>query len=222
VLTELEERIDPPHTALLVVDMQNDFCSEGGMIARLGNDVSAAKGIAPRLNALIEAARDAGVLVVFIKNRSRADGAYNAPPDLLRRLTSYAKEEDLLITEEGSWGEEIIDELRRAPQDVIVIKHRPDAFERTQLGLVLRSNGIASVVVTGTATFACVESTARRALMEDLYVTVVADCVASTDEGLQEASLRVMRAFFGDDAVCTSDRLTAAWGRPPAAGSTLD
>lgn len=212
VFTELEERADPAHTALIVVDMQNDFCSKGGMIDQLGHDISSARTTIPRLRMLIHAARQAGVLVVFIKNRSRPDGKLNAPSDLSRRL-SYAHEDNLLITSEGSWGEEIIDELRPHAEDVIVYKHRPDAFERTQLGLILRSNGIASVVITGTATFACVESTARRALMEDFYVTVIEDCVCATDPEVHQASLKVMGAFFGHDCICPSEHLVGIWER---------
>lgn len=217
VRDRLEDRVEPARTAVLVVDMQNDFCTEGGMIDRIGADIGSVRAMIPRLARLLDDARRAGALVVFIKNRSRPDGRYNAPADLARRLLTYAKEDDLLITTEGSWGEEIVPELPLQPSDVTVIKHRPDAFERTQLGLILRSSGIESVVVTGTATFACVESTARRALMEDYYVTVVEDCVGATDPALQEASLTVMKAFFGASCVVTADDVTRAWQKVAAA-----
>lgn len=211
VLTDLEERVTPDHTALIVVDMQNDFCTEGGMIHRLGSDLGSVRGIVPRLQRLLHVAREAGVLIIYIKNRSHPDGRYSAPADLARRLLTYAPIDDPLITKEGSWGEEIIEELRPQQEDVIIYKHRPDAFERTQLGLVLRSNGIKSVVVTGTATFACVESSARRAMMEDFYVTVIEDCSAATDPALHQASLHAMKAFFGDTCVCPAERLISAW-----------
>lgn len=211
IFTELNEKTAPEHTALLIVDMQNDFCAEGGMIERIGGDISVVRSIIPNLQKVIRSARSAGVMVVYIRNRSRADGKYNAPADLARRLLSYAPEQDLLITKEGSWGELIVDELQPQPEDVTVFKHRPDAFERTQLSLILRSNGIKTVVVTGTATFACVESTARRALMEDFYVQVIEDCAASTDAGLHNASIEVMKAFFGEDSICTCSDITSAW-----------
>jgi len=207
----IEDRLVPAHTALIVVDMQNDFCSPGGMIDRIGADIRPVRAIIPRLAQLVSQARQAGIQVVFIKNRSRPDGRYNASSDLLRRLLTYAKEDDLLITSEGSWGEEVIPELEQRPEDLVVIKHRPDAFQGTPLNLLLRSNEIANVVITGTATFACVESTARRALMEDYYVTIVEDCVAATDLSLHEASLKLMRAFFGDACVVDATTVSNAW-----------
>jgi nicotinamidase-related amidase len=207
----LEDRLVPSRTALLVVDMQNDFCSPGGMIDRLGGDIRPVREIIPTLARLVSHARRVGTQIVYIKNRSRPDGRYNAPSDLLRRLLTYAREDDLLITTEGSWGEEVIPELETRPDDLVVVKHRPDAYQGTPLDLLLRSNGIANVVITGTATFACVESTARRALMEDYYVTIVEDCVAATDPVLHEASIKLMRAFFGDACVVSSEAVMNAW-----------
>ena len=213
VFTELTERTATEHTALVVVDVQNDFCSEGGLINQLGGTLTLAKQMLPRLRALIEHARANAVKVVYIKNRNRPDGAYNSPSDLARRLETYAEEHNLLITLEGSWGEEVVAEVAPKPGEVIVYKHRPDAFERTDLDLVLRSNGVKSVVITGTATFACVESTARRALMKDYYVTVVEDCVSATEEDLHHASLKVMRAFFGSGCVRKSEEVLEVWNR---------
>lgn len=210
-----EERVAPSRTALIVVDMQNDFCSAGGMMDRLGTDVGLVQATVPVLAGLLAAARAAGVLVVYLQNRTRSDGRYSAPADLLRKYLTYADEDDLLITLEGSWGEQVIAELEPERGDVVV-KHRPDGFERTQLGLILRSNGIESVLITGTSTFACVESTARRALMEDYYVTVIEDCVAATDADLQAASLTVMRAFFGAECVVPARVLAEVWAAAKA------
>lgn len=216
VLDRLEERVAPSRTALIVVDMQNDFCSAGGMMDRLGTDVGLVQATVPVLAGLLAAARAAGVLVVYLQNRTRSDGRYSAPADLLRKYLTYADEDDLLITLEGSWGEQVIAELELERGDVVIVKHRPDGFERTQLGLILKSNGIESVLITGTSTFACVESTARRALMEDYYVTVVEDCVAATDGDLQAASLTVMRAFFGTECVVPARVLAEVWAAAKA------
>lgn len=215
VLDRLEERVASPRTALVVVDMQNDFCSAGGMMDRLGANVGLVQATVPVLAELLAAARAAGVLVVYLQNRTRSDGRYSAPADLLRKYLTYADEEDLLITLEGSWGEQVIAELEPERGDVVIVKHRPDGFERTQLGLILKSNGIESVLIAGTSTFACVESTAR-ALMEDYYVTVVEDCVAATDSDLQAASLTVMRAFFGAECVVPARVLAEVWAAAKA------
>jgi nicotinamidase-related amidase len=211
VYTTLAERIAPEHTALLVVDVQNDFCTENGMIHRLFGNIDLAVEMIPRLKKLVISARNAGARVVFIKNCCVPDGAYHSPADLARRLDTYGEAEDILITLEGSWGEELVDGLQVEESDLVIRKYRPDAFAGTSLAQALRSNAIESVIVTGTATFACVESTARRALMEDFYVTVVEDCVATPDVSIHNASLNIMLNFFGKHGVCLSEDVITIW-----------
>ena len=211
VYTTLAERIAPEHTALLVVDVQNDFCAENGMIHRIFGDIRLATEMIPRLRKLVTSARNAGASVVFIKNCCSPDGSYHSPADLARRLDTYGESENILITLEGSWGEAVVDGLQVEKTDLVIRKYRPDAFTGTSLAQALRSNAVESVIVTGTATFACVESTARRALMEDFYVTVVEDCVATSDVTIHNASLNIMRSFFGKHGVCRSEDIIAIW-----------
>lgn len=212
--TALEDRISPRETALLIIDMQNDFCSPGGITDRSSGDISRVQSIIPIISELLEAARNVGVLPIFIKNQSRPDGLTNAPSDLARRLMTYATESDLLATPEGSWGEQVVPALSPEPNDVIVPKLRPDAFEGTVLDIVLRSTGRKNLLITGTATHACVATTARRGLMMDYFVTVVQDGVAASDESVHLAALHVMRAFFGNNAVVNAKAVLRNWGSP--------
>jgi nicotinamidase-related amidase len=114
----------------------------------------------------------------------------------------------LLYTIEGTPGQEIIAELTPEPGDLIVRKYRSSGFWGTNLDLLLRSNGIESVIVTGCTTEGCVESTARDALFNDYYVVLPEDCLASDDRRQHEASLFLMRHRFD---VVSSDDILSCW-----------
>jgi nicotinamidase-related amidase len=116
--------------------------------------------------------------------------------------------EPLLYTVEGTPGQEIIPELAPEAGDLIVQKYRSSGFWGTNLDMLLRSNVIKTVIMTGCTTEGCVESTARDALFNDYYVVLPEDCVASDDPRQHEASLFLMRHRFD---VVTSDDILAVW-----------
>ncbi|MEP6811981.1 MAG: isochorismatase family cysteine hydrolase [Actinomycetota bacterium] len=212
VFTELSELVDPAHTALVVVDMQRDFCVPGWAFDRLGVDISMYPPLIPRLARLIEGARAAQLPVVYIQMTVLPNGASDSPAQLrfnLRlHLASHADVEPLQYTADGSEGQGIIDELAPHEGDLIVKKYRSSGFWGTNLDLLLRSNGIRSVVMTGCTTEGCVESTARDALFNDYYVVIAEDCVASDDREQHEASLLLMRHRF--DIAC-ADEILGIW-----------
>jgi len=111
----------------------------------------------------------------------------------------------LKYTVEGTEGQQIIPELAPKPGDVVVRKYRSSGFWGTNLDMLLRSNGIKSIVITGATTEGCVESTARDGLFNDYYVIVPEDCVASDDPAQHDASLLLMRHRF--DVVPSSEIL---------------
>ena len=116
-----------------------------------------------------------------------------------------------------SEGQRIIDELAPCDGDLIVKKYRSSGFWGTNLDMLLRSNGIQSVIITGITTEGCVESTARDALFNDYYVVIVEDCVASDDREQHDASLLLMRHRFD---IASADEILAIWaGRPTATAS---
>ena len=209
LLTTLAERVDPRHTALLVVDMQNDYCSPGGAGERNGRDVSSAQAIIPPLARLIDAGRVAGVRMVFLKYTVGPGEAGLSGPEVMRRGRIFANVESTI---KGSWGHDLVEGLPfDAARDVVIEKRRLSAFVGTELDHYLKG-WAKTVIVTGTVTQGCVETTVRDAACYDYYVAVPADCVATTTAELQEAGLASMRTFLRyDDAITSSARLIDIW-----------
>ena len=212
VYTTVAELVDRKHTALVIVDMQNDFCKTGWAFDRLGIDLSMYPSMIPRLSRLLSGARNVGVPVFYIQ-MTVLPGRISESPAQIRfnlrlHLESHGATQPLLYTIEGTPGQEIIAELTPEPGDLIVRKYRSSGFWGTNLDLLLRSNGIESVIVTGCTTEGCVESTARDALFNDYYVVLPEDCLASDDRRQHEASLFLMRHRFD---VVSSDDILSSW-----------
>jgi len=163
--------------------------------------------MAKHLPGFIELARRAGVLVVFVRcdystphNRYLSDvwleqaarrqgGGYTLSP----------------VCQSGECGAEYYG-VRPDATDIVVTKHRYDAFHGTDLDLILRSNGVRTVVLTGVSTHVCVETTARTAFVRDYYTVVVADGCAAYSAQEHEASLKVIDRFFAEVAVLDAIR----------------
>jgi nicotinamidase-related amidase len=212
VFTTLAELVDPRHTALVVVDMQRDFCIPGGAFDRLGVDISMYPPMIPRLARLIEGARAAGVPVIYIQMTVLPGRASESPAqirfNLRLHLGADGVVEPLSYTPDGSTGQEVIPELAPQDGDWMVKKYRSSAFWGTNLDMLLRSNGIKSIVVSGCTTEGCVESTARDGLFADYYVVIPEDCVASDHRDQHDASLLLMRHRFD---LASSDEILSEW-----------
>jgi nicotinamidase-related amidase len=212
VFTTLEELVDPAHAALLVVDMQRDFCTPGGAFDKLGVDISMYPPMVPRLARLIDGARAAGVPVFYIQMTVLPGRISDSPAqirfNLRLHLGSDGVVEPLDYTPDGSEGQQIIPELAPRDGDVVVKKYRSSAFWGTNLDLLLRANGIKTCLVSGCTTEGCVESTARDAMFGDYYVVIPEDCVASDDRAQHDASLLLMRHRFD---LATSDAILGVW-----------
>ncbi len=203
VLKTLKERCDPRWSALLVVDVQNDFVSPSGSAAQRGDDVSAAQASVPTLIRLIDQARRVGLTVVYIKT---THSEWTDTPSWIYRKSQQSA---LNTCREGTWGAEFYDGISPLPGERVVIKHRYSAFINTDLNTVLKAKGVESVLVTGIATNVCVETTARDAYMFDYYVTMVEDCSASYDARLHENTLENIRRHFG--MVASSEEIMETW-----------
>jgi ureidoacrylate peracid hydrolase len=212
VFTTLEELVDPAHAALLVVDMQRDFCTPGGAFDKLGVDISMYPAMVPRLARLIDGARAAGVPVFHIQMTVLPGRISDSPAqirfNLRLHLGSDGVVEPLDYTPDGSEGQQIIPELAPRDGDVVIKKYRSSAFWGTNLDLLLRANGIKTCVVSGCTTEGCVESTARDAMFGDYYVVIPEDCVASDDRAQHDASLLLMRHRFD---LAPSDAILGVW-----------
>jgi len=211
LLTTLEQKIDPAHAALIVVDMQNDFCAAGGMMDLEEADLGAVQAMAERLPDVLDAARSAGVLVVFVRNvYSTERNVYLSDvwleQMLRRRGDSYTVRE---VCGADSWQGDFYGGIAPREGEPIVTKHRYGAFHNTDLEMILRVHGIRTVVLTGVATNACVETTAREAFVHDYYVVFAADGTACYSEEAHEATLRTIDKYFG--VVVGLDEVVDVW-----------
>jgi nicotinamidase-related amidase len=207
-LTTLEEIVSPERAALIVVDLQNDFCSVGGAWNSRGYDVGAMPDVIANSKRLIDGAREAGVPVIYIQ-MSKLPNLMSLSPSYFRfMIDKNDLDVESLGCEPDTWGIEIVPEVAPQPGELVIPKWRSSAFVGTPLELVLRSNGIESVIVCGVATHACVESTVRDAFNNDFYVALVEDCVGAFDQHLHDAAMTVLR---GRVDVVTCDQVREAW-----------
>ena len=212
VFETLEELVRPTHTALIVIDMQNDFCTRGGYYDANGRDVTGIAATVPKIADLVEAARASDVLTIWIQQALLPDAAADSPAWLRRRTRGIHPPEWALF---GTWGYEFVEHLTPLPGEPVVMKHRSSALVGTPLDLILRSNQIQTVAVTGCVTQGCVESTARDATFLDYYVVLVADCVGTTDKLLHEASLHCQQTRYD---FATSELVARAWQASQSGG----
>jgi nicotinamidase-related amidase len=219
VLSSLGELVDPSRAALVLVDLQKDFMDEDGEFSRLGIDLSMYPPVRRRLADLLGAARAAGVLVVHVQMSTLPGRASDSPAQIRFNMKMHeevtAEKPPLSYTVIGTRGHEFIEESTPVEGEIVVAKWRSSGFWGTNLDLVLRSNGIETVVLAGCTTEGCVESTARDAMFNDYYVVLVEDCVASDDRAQHEASLVLMRHRFD---LAASSEITVEW----AIGSAQD
>jgi ureidoacrylate peracid hydrolase len=206
--------IDTAQTAIVVVDMQNDFGSKGGMFDRAGIDIAPIQRVVAPISRVLESARHAGVKVIYLKMGFRPDLSDIGPPDSPNRLKParmrYGQrmqapdgtEGRILIR--GTWNTEIVDELKPQPEDIVLYKTRFSGFYQTGLDNILKTLNAKYLVVTGCTTSVCVESTVRDAMFRDYSCLLLDDCMAEpignvgNDSGSNhEASLLVIRALFG-------------------------
>jgi nicotinamidase-related amidase len=193
-LATLSDRVDPRHTALVLVDLQRDFCHPDGVMARLGEDLSAIANAVTQAARLLHAARVANMPVIHIR------AEYGAADSSDVSLFASSAASGTSCCRPDTDGCDFMPEVAPRPGEWIVVKHRFSAFVDTRLGLLLRSNGIRTIIVCGVATQCCVESTVRDAALRDYYVVVGKEATAARGrmQHLHEASLEVMNLFFAD------------------------
>lgn len=168
------------NAAILIVDMLNDFCKEGGaMVLKEGLEV-----VEP-LQALIAAAKEKGVPVIYVNDCHRQ----------VKHDREFEKRSPHCL--EGTWGAQVIDELQPKAGDYCVKKSRFSGFFQTDLDLLLRDLEVKTVVVTGVVTNICVRSTCHDAFFLGYQVIVPEDCVRATALREQESTLWDIETHFG-------------------------
>jgi ureidoacrylate peracid hydrolase len=191
--------IDPSRTAVLVIDMQHDFGSPGGMFDVAGIDVSCIRGVVAPIRRVLDGAREAGVPVVHVRMAHTPDlsdaGALDGP-HRVKHVRMRVGESEALV--EGTWNTEILPELEPLEGELVVTKTRYSGFYETDLDDTLRSLGAKYLVVTGCTTSICVESTVRDAMFRGYTCLVLEDCTAEPiGRENHDASLRAIQLLFG-------------------------
>lgn len=216
-------QLDPSATAVVVVDMQNDFASPGGMFDRAGIDITGVQAIVRNVGAVLDAARAAGVFVVYLKMGFRpdlADAGYPSSPTWLKHVPLDVGAEVVAPDGEPSrilirdcWNTEIVAELKPHADDAVLYKTRYSGFFGTELDEVLRDRHVKRLIVVGATTSVCVESTVRDAMFRDYHCLVVSDATAEpiaadSPRSNHEASLLTLELLFSQLAT-TSDVVTS-------------
>lgn len=212
VYSTLKEVVNPRHTAILVIDMQKDYCSKGGYFDKAGIDLTNGQKTLPRVIKLVDEGRKNGVKIVWIQNTTLKDGLSDSPAWLyLKAKAGLSK--PVPYTLEGDWGQEFVEGLVMKPGEPLIKKHRSSAFVSTDLDLVLRSLLVESVICAGTVTGGCVMMTALNAMHHNYYTVVARDCVCAPAApaawaALGEPALDIMKLLA---EVTTSDEIFKAW-----------
>ena len=197
-----EVRLDPARTALVVVDMQNDFVKEDGSLV-----VPDAEGTIPAIKSLLDGARGSGAKVVFTQDtHTEGDPEWDIWPEHVR---------------EGSWGWEIVDELAPSGDELVVRKVRYDAFYGTHLDHFLRLWNTKTVIVCGTVANICVHYTAASAALRWYDVVIPKDATSALDPFDLESSLR-QTAFLFNGTITTTEAVRLEEGDPEAYRSKLE
>lgn len=193
VRQSLEEILLPASTALLVIDIQNDFFDEEGVFAGAGRDMALAQAHLPNMRQLIAEWQALDLFTIFVRQVTLPDGRGDSPAWLRLKVRDGKSPS---YTLKGTWGADFCDGITPREEDPIVEKLRPDAFLGTSLDMLLKANGIDTTVVVGANTEGCVESTVRSSAHHDYYTVVAEDAVASSNVQFHDASLALMKERF--------------------------
>ena len=206
----------PSETALIVVDMQNAYSTLGGYLDKAGFDVSATGSVIERIQVAIEAARAAGILVIFFQNGWDKDyveaGGPGSPnwykSNALKTMRRQPELQGTLLAK-GTWDYDLVDQLKPMPGDIVMPKSRYSGFFNTPLDSTLRARGIRNLVFTGIATNVCVESTLRDGFFLEYFGVVLEDaCHQAGPRAAHDAALFNIETFFGwvssVDAFCSA------------------
>jgi nicotinamidase-related amidase len=216
-VASLPQRItlDLHRTALVVIDMQNDFCTEGGWVDHIGGDYRPDRAPIDPLNRLTPALRAHGVPIIWVNWGNRPDLA-NMPPNQLHLYKPKGVGTGLgdplpgsgaAVLQKDSWAAAIVDELIVQPQDLRVDKHRISGFWDTPLDSILRNLGIRTLLFAGVNTDQCVLCTLTDANFLGYGCVMVEDCCAtSSPQFCTDASVWNVRKCFGF-TTCTDDVL---------------
>ena len=220
-MTNLQD-LDPQATALIVIDMQRDFCSPGGYAHQAGLDIPRMQAVVAQVKALLAAARGAGLHVIHTREGHLPDLSDCPPAKLTRSVAagapigSHGPLGRLLVR--GEQGHDFVPELRPLASEHVIDKPGYGAFHKTTLGALLGAFGIRRLLLCGVTTEVCVHPTLREAVDRGFVCTTVGDATAASQPELQAPALAMIGVeggIFG--SVCsTADAVAALAGLPRA------
>jgi nicotinamidase-related amidase len=185
--------IDPKTTALVLIEYQNDFTSEGGVLHGAVSEVMEGTGMLDKTKEVVAAARAAGVTVMhapiaFVEGYNEIS---SHPYGILKGVV------DGKAFVKGSWGAAIVDDLAPEAGDIVIEGKRGlDTFASTNLDFILRSKGITTLILGGFLTNCCVESTMRSGYENGYRVITLTDCLAATSSAEHENALKYDYPMF--------------------------
>jgi nicotinamidase-related amidase len=188
-------RLVPASTALLVIDLQEDFLSNTGYFAQSGYDPTPLRAILPTVNRLMKHARAAGIQVIHTRQGYRGDLADMTPYEKWRRQRAGLDGTDVLLR--SSPGFQLVSDLDVSPEDIIVDKTCNSAFTYTDLEHILRARGITHLLFSGCTTDVCVHTTLREACDRNFQCLTIADACASGDAYAHAAALHMVTVENG-------------------------
>ncbi|MCQ4272749.1 pyrimidine utilization protein B [Pseudomonas kuykendallii] len=198
-------QLRPSQTALIVVDMQNAYSTLGGYLDLAGFDVSSTGPVIEKIQVALDAARAAGVQVIFFQNgwdkeyvEAGGPGSPNWHKSNALKTMRRRPELQGTLLAKGGWDYDLVDQLKPLPGDIVMPKPRYSGFFNTPLDSILRARGIKNLVFTGIATNVCVESTLRDGFFLEYFGVVLADATHQAGPpSAQEAALFNIETFFG-------------------------
>jgi ureidoacrylate peracid hydrolase len=187
--------LDLRRSALIIVDVQNDFCHPDGAAGRMGLDVSAVQSAVSNIVSLIELARTHAVPRLYL--RGEHNRWFDSPTWVARGDAGRSIDADRIpYVRSGTWGADFF-VVSPTDDELVIVKHRYSGFAFTPLELALQTLGVDTVLLCGISTHVCVEATARDAIMRGYRPVTVSDCVASGQAQLHEAALLDMAEYLG-------------------------